>query len=146
MSNSRPNTEGLRRATDARSQAAFADVRRALREMVRAGERITMQGVASRSGRSARYIRTHPVLGPEVRKHRKATSNAPLQAAPEPNDPTLAALRHHMQVVQRQHEQEVTDLRQQLGEAQEQIERLTAMLVERPSSPPLPTWSTPSSS
>lgn len=129
MSNDRPNTEGLRRATDARSQAAFTDVRRALREMVRDGERITVQGVARRSGRSARYIRTHPELGPEVRKHRDATSNALLQVAPEPSDPTLSALRHHMQVLQRQHEQEVTDLRQQLGEAQQQIERLTAMLV-----------------
>lgn len=132
MSNAHPNTEGLQRATGARSEAAFADVQRALREMVRAGERITVQGVAQRSGRSARYIRTHPVLGPEVRKHRAATANEPLHVAPEANDPTLAALRHHMHVMQRAHQKEVHDLRQQLEQAHQQIERLTAALIEGP--------------
>lgn len=133
MSNPRPNTEGLHRATEERSQAAYADVQRALRAMIRAGERITVQGVARRSGRSARYIRTHPTLGPEVRKHRYATADPrPLQVAPETTDSTIAALRHHMKVMEREHQQEARDLRQQLSQAHEQIERLTARLVAHP--------------
>lgn len=131
MTNPRPDTSGLARAAQERKERTYNAVSKTLKTMVREGCDITFAELARRSGVSARYIQTHPQLGPKVRSLSQAPKERPLTSAPDHGDDSVvAALRHHIRQLEQQHTHEVAALRAELKQAHDTIARLTARLVQ----------------
>ena len=123
------NTAGLRAAAQQRSEDAYRDVKKALQRMIKQGVPITAAEVARQSGRSARYVQTHPEFGPKIRKLSNRTPATPFTEAPPADAGTIATLRLHIRTIKAEHQRETSQLREELQQAHATIERLTATII-----------------
>ncbi|WP_156125538.1 DUF6262 family protein [Kocuria sp. ZOR0020] len=133
MPNSDPNTQGLDAAAKRRSQNKFAAAKKALSEMIRAGETITFASVARQAGCSQNYLYTNPKLRQQIIRHRgtNVNSNQPDVSVNETHgqQQIIDALRHQIRHMEAQHKAQIKDLRKELDEANQAIEFLTAELI-----------------
>jgi hypothetical protein len=127
-------TDGLTNASRHRRTEARGKIRKALREMLRAGVDINTNAVARYAGVARKTIYNHPDLFAEIRAasttpRSQIAESAP--TAPNPGSAVDTALRNQLHTPERQHdtdvaalEAEVKDLQQQLAAAHGEIHRL----------------------
>lgn len=113
--------EARRRA----STQAVARAERALKDMVRAGEPITISAVAARAKVSRGWLSRHPDLAPKVRNQRQlpiAATNYDPAVPREPAGSPLAALREHLRREEQRHQNELAVTRARIHDLERQLQ------------------------
>jgi hypothetical protein len=128
------STDGLKNASTKRRNEARRKIKKALREMQRAGLDINPNAVARHARVARKTIYNHTDLLNEIRA--AATTRRPQIAdatpeAPKSDSPVDSALRHQLRIQKREHETdiaalkaEIKDLKTQLAAAHGEIHRL----------------------
>lgn len=128
------STDGLKNASRHRRTEARGKIKKALREMLRAGVDINPNAVARHAGVARKTIYNHPDLFAEIRAasttpRPQITESAP--TAPNPGSTVDTALRNQLRTQKRQYDTdvaalkaEIKDLHQQLAAAHGEIHRL----------------------
>lgn len=117
-----PRFDGMIAARRLASQNAITRAEKALRDMIRKGDAVTVSAVAARAGVSRGWLSRHPDLGPKIRSNRAARA-APLATGNDESDPSpIAALREHIRRQQLHHERELSKARARAYELEQQLQ------------------------
>ncbi|MGB3673711.1 MAG: hypothetical protein WA988_04650 [Candidatus Nanopelagicales bacterium] len=128
------STDGLKNASRHRRTEARGKIKKALREMLRAGVDINPNAVARHAGVARKTIYNHPDLFAEIRAASTTPRPQIAESAPtatHPGSTIDTALRNQLRSQKRQHDTdvaalkaEIKDLHQQLAAAHGEIHRL----------------------
>lgn len=112
-------TAALIAAAKAKSARKTADAERAIRRLIKRGERITFQAVQREAGVSHAFLYNHPELRPRIERLRtEATSPVGTDASTADSESTLVrVLSRQLADLKKQHRTEVLALRDALEQA-----------------------------
>lgn len=103
---------------------------RALKDLIKSGQPVTVTAVARKAGVSANYLYQHRDLYDRIAEHRDTTRGVPRSVNPSDSAGRIeSALRVHIRHLEAQHQQTVTELRCELADAQRRIQHLTAEII-----------------
>lgn len=129
MTAQKPPT-ALAKATAERAASKRNAAERALKDLVKTGQPVTVTAVARRAGVSANYLYQHRDLYEKIAQHRDTTRGVPRPInTSEGSGRIESALRVHIRQLEAQNQQTVAELRQELAVAQQQIQHLTAEII-----------------
>lgn len=120
----------LAKATAERAATKRRAAERALKDLVKAGQPVTVIAVARKAGVSANYLYQHRDLYEKIAQLRDTTRGVPRPVDPSEGSGRIeSALRVHIRQLEAQNQQTVAELRQELADAQQQIQHLTAEII-----------------
>lgn len=120
----------LAKATADRAAAKRNAAERALKDLITARQQITVTAVARKAGVSPNYLYQHRDLYEKIARHRQDTRGVPLPVQePDGAGRIESALRVHIRQLEARQEQAVDELRQELADAQQRIQHLTAEII-----------------
>ena len=120
----------LAKATAERAAAKREAAERALKDLVKTGQPVTVTAVARKAGVSANYLYQHRDLYEKIAHHRDTSRGVPRPVDPSAGSGRIeSALRVHIRQLEAQNQQTVTELRQELADAQQQIQHLTSEII-----------------
>lgn len=129
MTAQKPPT-ALAKATAERAANKRKAAERALKDLVKTGQPVTVTAVARRAGVSANYLYQHRDLYEKIAQHRDTTRGVSRPINPAEGPGTIeSTLRVHIRNLEAQHNQTVAELRQELASAEQRIQHLTAEII-----------------
>lgn len=120
----------LAKATAERAATKRRATERAFKDLVRAGQPVTVTAVARKAGVSANYLYQHRDLYEKIARHRDTSRGVSRPINPAEGPGTIeSTLRVHIRNLEAQHNQTVAELRQELASAEQRIQHLTAEII-----------------
>lgn len=128
MNTHKRNTSGIAQATQKRVAEKRAAAEKAIKSLLVNREPITVAAVARHAGVSQNYLYQHSDLLDKIRQHRSIEVDPPRREAAQVSR-IESTLRVHIRNLEDQHGTQVRELKNQLNEAEQTIQNLTAEVI-----------------